>query len=694
MPSEAVDRPTLSIVKPTAVATDSPPRKRLPSVRLLITLIVVIPIAGVSGALIAIATLTSNQIAEQFGREIITNTTAQVSNDVREYLGSAVRVSDLYARRLAEGVLSSTDLAAWETPMFHDLAVNPDVASICFSTLDGDCTWLLHAHDRLELGMVRGSDKDHAIEFAADSDGKVDRSKPIRVYRYDATARPWFKAATASNEPGWTPIYFWFGEGGPASETGTGYTRIVRDSAGTILGVLVIDVTLGSLSKHLKDLPITQTGQAFIVDQQGLIVAASDGLVNSLDGHRMPLAASNSEAAQAIARVVATHENSTAVDSRHVQIDGAPARVQATRLEPYPGIQWQVVTVLPESSFLSKATSLRHRAILLAAGAIVAGLALGLFLSRRLSDPLIRLSAHVARVGAGDFDSQLHLGYASELRAASDEVNRMAGGLKERMMLEQSLTVAQQVQQSLLPPSIPAVQGLQIAACCKYCDATGGDYYDFIDIDQPDRPPGTLLIVGDVTGHGIGAALLMASARGAVRASARSVKSLGEILTRANRALGVNEDGLFMTLSIMLIDPASRIIRWASAGHDPAIVYHPDTDAFEDLAAVDFPLGVESDVRFSEMQRECATPGSIVLIGTDGIWEARNAAGEMFGKARLREIIRRNFTSAGVISDAIKKAMMQHMGPSPLTDDVTFVIAKITGSAGESSSQAPASNGA
>ncbi|MBC8107095.1 MAG: hypothetical protein H7Z14_10935, partial [Anaerolineae bacterium] len=79
--------------------------------------------------------------------------------------------------------------------MFHDLAVNPDVASVCFSTLDGDCTWLLHAHNRLELGIVHGNDKDHAIEFAADLAGNVDRTNPIRVYRYDANARPWFQTA-------------------------------------------------------------------------------------------------------------------------------------------------------------------------------------------------------------------------------------------------------------------------------------------------------------------------------------------------------------------------------------------------------------------------------------------------------------------------------------------------------------------
>ncbi|MBC8106425.1 MAG: SpoIIE family protein phosphatase, partial [Anaerolineae bacterium] len=541
-----------------------------------------------------------------------------------------------------------------------------------------DCTWLLHAHNRLELGIVHGNDKDHAIEFAADLAGNVDRCKPIRMYRYDANARPWFQTALASDGPIWTPIYFWFGEGGPASETGTGYTRIVRDRQGIPLGVLVVDVTLGAFSAHLKELPITRSAQTFLVDEQGLIVAASDGRVNSMDGKRLTPAASDSPAARAIAGVVSRQGADEVVRTRRVNVAGEPARVQATRVTMFPGIRWQVVTVLPEASFLAPATTLQRRAILLAAGAIAAGLALSLFLSRRLSDPLMQLSSHVASISAGDFDSRLQLGQAAELRAASDELNRMAGGLKERMQLEQSLIIAQQVQQSLLPHDVPSPPGLQIAACCKYCDTTGGDYYDFIQIDHPGGSPQTLLVVGDVTGHGIGAALLMASARGAIRASVRTARSLGEILTQANRALAVNENGLFMTMSIMLIDPATRQIRWANAGHDPAIVYHPDTQTFDELLAHDFPLSVEPDVTYREFQRDCATAGTIVMIGTDGIWEARNAAGEMFGKERLRELMRSNSESADSLADAVKRAMYEFVGDLPLTDDVTFVIAKIT----------------
>src|SRR3954451_19172299 len=116
------------------VATVPARPRRLPSLRLLITLIVVAPVAVVSMTIVVIASLASRRIAAELGREITSATMTLVTADVGDYLGQAMRVSDLYARRLRDGVLRPDDLPAWERTMFHDLAANPNVASICFAT--------------------------------------------------------------------------------------------------------------------------------------------------------------------------------------------------------------------------------------------------------------------------------------------------------------------------------------------------------------------------------------------------------------------------------------------------------------------------------------------------------------------------------------------------------------------------------
>jgi sigma-B regulation protein RsbU (phosphoserine phosphatase) len=533
---------------------------------------------------------------------------------------------------------------------------------------------------------VDGRDRDHATEWIAQSNGAVDRSKPLRVYHYDVLKRPWYELALANPYPLWVPIYFWFPDQRDASVTGTGFVRAIRASDGALLGVLIIDVTLSALSDHLRHMDIAHNGSVFIVDEQGLLVAASEGPVNSPEGTRLSPADSSSAAARAIAPLVEASVHGPQVQASEVENqriligwpDGQlPARARITEIKPFPGIHWHIVTLLHEESFLSKAASLRQRAFALAGTAIVGGIALGLLLSRRLSHPLMRLTEHVARVGGGDFDARLHLSHASELNTLANEVNDMAAGLKQRMMLEQSMAVAEEIQQSLLPESVPELRGLQVAACSRYCESTGGDYYDFIHVNRLDAH-GTLVVVGDVTGHGLGAALLMSTARGAVRSACIDAPSLGHILMRANEVLAGNARlGMFMTLALVFVNPETRHVHWASAGHDPAMIYHPDSDSFEELTSGDMPLGIEPSIPYREFSRPCATPGTMILIGTDGIWEARNATGEMFGKDRVQQIIRRHHGSAEELSEAIKQAMYNWVGPAPLQDDVTFVVIRV-----------------
>src|SRR5262249_36667614 len=160
-----------------------------------------------------------------------------------------VRVSDLYTRRIATGKLPTSNLASWEPVMFDDLATNPNVAAICFGNSNGDATYLQRAHGRIELGIADGSRDCAAIEWPANLTGQVSREHPIRSYRYDPRVRPYYTTAVRNRSPAWTDVYFWFGDVGSASETGTGYTRPIYAAGGEakVIGVLTIDVTLSAI---------------------------------------------------------------------------------------------------------------------------------------------------------------------------------------------------------------------------------------------------------------------------------------------------------------------------------------------------------------------------------------------------------------------------------------------------------------
>jgi sigma-B regulation protein RsbU (phosphoserine phosphatase) len=156
--------------------------------------------------------------------------------------------------------------------------------------------------------------------------------------------------------------------------------------------------------------------------------------------------------------------------------------------------------------------------------------------------------------------------------------------------------------------------------------------------------------------------------------------TLGDIVTDVNRefAKDVEDSAQFMTLSLALIDRGENRMCWVRAGHDPAIVYDPDTDSFGSLDDGNgMPLGISQDAVYTASSCDIK-PGQIIFMGTDGIWEARNAQGELFGKERLQQVIHTNSReSARTIALSILDAVEEYRGEGEQEDDSTLVIIKI-----------------
>jgi serine phosphatase RsbU (regulator of sigma subunit) len=239
-----------------------------------------------------------------------------------------------------------------------------------------------------------------------------------------------------------------------------------------------------------------------------------------------------------------------------------------------------------------------------------------------------------------------------------------------------ALNLAQEVQQNLLPQRPPQLESIDLTGRSLYCDETGGDYYDYIEL--PNRNLG--IVVGDVSGHGVSAALLMASVRGYLRARATLSGSAGEIITAVNRLVSMDtvETGQFMTLFYLVVEPQNNRISWVRAGHDPGFLYCPVNERFEELAGAGMALGVDESLNYDDYNRK-VKPGQIVLLTTDGIFEAHNSAGEMFGKERFKEVVRNN---AGLETEGIRKAVFEAVtdfrGDEPQEDDITLVVLKFT----------------
>jgi len=244
---------------------------------------------------------------------------------------------------------------------------------------------------------------------------------------------------------------------------------------------------------------------------------------------------------------------------------------------------------------------------------------------------------------------------------------------------KKALELAGKVQKNLIPAKAPQITGLDIAGRSDPCQEVGGDYFDFLY--GPEYPAGTLrVVVGDISGHGVEAALLMTTARAFIRMRATQPAEPAQVVTLTNHdlALDMGDSGSFMTLFYMEIDPRARTARWVRAGHDPALLYCPARDRFEELVGNGTPLGVNQDFGFTQQALPALHPGTILALGTDGIWEARDPEGRFFGKERFRDIIRRQ--AAGSAQDVVT-AVFDEVGRFcrglPYDDDITLVVIKI-----------------
>ncbi len=280
------------------------------------------------------------------------------------------------------------------------------------------------------------------------------------------------------------------------------------------------------------------------------------------------------------------------------------------------------------------------------------------------------------RVSQGDLTGKVPIATNDEFGIIAGHTNTMIDGLRHRRQLINDLKLAEEIQQNLLPKRPPNHPRLDISGTSLYCDAIGGDYYDFLNL------PGQKLgvVVADASGHGIGAAMHMTAARAFLHLSVREYQDPSILLEEVNRYVTRDSGATsrFLSMFFLEIDAQSQTLRWVRAGHEPAILFDPSNGKFEELSGKGMALGVVDDYRFQMYERQGWVPGSILIVGTDGIHESRNREDTMFGQARSREIIRKHSTaSAEAIQNAVIHALQAFKGDVPQEDDVTLVVIKL-----------------
>jgi sigma-B regulation protein RsbU (phosphoserine phosphatase) len=506
---------------------------------------------------------------------------------------------------------------------------------------------------------------------------------------YDPRLRPWY--IRAKNQGGLT----W---GPPIVDTTTNQLTFTVaapffKSDGSLAGVAAIDVLLPNvLLKSQISSQWSKNMQPFLVGQS-----------NITDNQKKQLwVLSPKEKAPMVADMAGNSKTGMGYQEGHKDFAKLARHFKKNKsgsLEmPYQGVDsfWAYATIFADlhfvivapksivlglseevgesfSSYTRGQTTISIAAIVLV---IIAVAGIALFISRSNTKKVMSIVNGFKRLEQGDFSVRLDLQFKDERDMIVTTFNQIMPRLEEHLRMSRALGVAKDVQQSLLPHDDPTLQGFDIAGTSLYCEETGGDYYDFIDIKD-----GRLaVVVGDVSGHGVSSALLMATARALIMLRASMPGPAASIINDVNKHLSLDtyDTGNFMTFFYCELTAADRQVRWVRAGHEPALIYDPDTDEFDELKGQGPAFGLDYTFEYEEFQRTFS-PKQVILIGTDGIWEMRNEAGEMFGKERLMEIIRSHSSvTAKQVLASITDALKRFRGSQQPEDDVTMVVIKVT----------------
>ncbi|MBN1798147.1 MAG: SpoIIE family protein phosphatase [Spirochaetales bacterium] len=247
----------------------------------------------------------------------------------------------------------------------------------------------------------------------------------------------------------------------------------------------------------------------------------------------------------------------------------------------------------------------------------------------------------------------------------------------EKQKLESEMNIAYKIQASLTPDGAPVYSGLDIACFSKQCESTGGDYLDFVVVDESKLG----IVIGDVTGHGLGASLLMLVARSTFRVLIEDIHDMPELAARMNNRIVQDfSQGRSMTLFFGILNNQNNTLKYVNCGHDDPLWYHAEDGTVSYLAQSGLSLGMLPGVVYKEGEECKLKQNDILVFYTDGITEAMNREKELFGNARLEAVIKKHAAgNSAAIQKQVRRSIADFLQQEKQQDDMTMIVIKATG---------------
>ena len=509
-----------------------------------------------------------------------------------------------------------------------------------------------------------------------------DRSKHATPY----FVQDWYAIPQLMQRPVWIEPYRAEGRGNVLMVT---YASPMIDAQGKFLGVVSCDISLEWLTDLLHSLPLGKDGFAFLVSRNGTLIShpnraliLNESMFSLLD-----------ENGKAILRSIGRDmvQGKSGFIPYNTMFSGQHGWLL---YQPIAANGWSIGIFFPQAELMGKVAELSRIEATVAIIGFLLLIPVILLIARSITGPLRKLAESTRILAAGSLDAPL------PQIAGDDEVARLAKSFvvmrdelkthitmlevaattKER--IESELRIAQRIQMELVPktfPPFPDRDDFELYAMMTPAREVGGDFYDFM---MPD-PDHLWIVIGDVSGKGIAAALFMAVTRTFLRAFFHEEKSPGKVLCRVNNELSRNnEASMFVTLFCGVLHLPSGNFRWANAGHNLPLLLTADGAATFLPKTRGVVAGAMEDIQFSEAEMTLAAGDSLYLY-TDGVNEAMNAAEQLFGNERMQEALVR-YGQAGCVAmvDGIASELTKFVDGAEQSDDITMLALRYCGPSG------------
>ena len=669
--------------------------------RSLLTRLLLI-IAALSSAIFVTTSWGIRHTLETLSRSLIEQTADQTESELNRFFNPVNRQLQMAARWGQQGLLDITDPPALNKLFMPLMETHSQISSVLVADVTGREYLLLRNGNRWLNRETRTAEWGGQSRLTRWGYEMKEPEVTWENLNYDPHSRPWYQGAVrnqnlrAMTPDGgridpihWTKPYIFFTTKDPgitASLAFKGPDEITR--------VIAFDLLLRDITQFTMGLKMSEHGQAVVLsDDDFRVIGLPRALRFADEVQRQALLLKTPEelGVPFMMDTMRTYRRGADMSSKayRVQSAGKTWWVGVRSYPLAPQRMLYITVVVPESDLQGGLQRMRWWILIITGAALLLAVLDVIYLANRYSTPIEALVAQSKRISRGNLAPRTPItSRFEEFQRLAKALDRMREGLRSLLKMERDMQLARQIQQDTFPQELPQLNGYQIAAWNMPAEQAGGDTYDVIGLSRPTGDGSAQLalkkadigvfLLADATGHGIGPALLVTQVRAMIRLAARMGGDPASIIRHMNAQLCSDlKEGRFITAWFGWLNAAGHRLYSFSAGQGPLLYLNAREQTWQVYGADMPPLGAFEDVRITLPEPIAMMPGDIFAVLSDGLIEAVDPAGNMFGKERIMEVLRAHRTAAAAdILAALRREIDAFTGSAPPDDDCTAIIIK------------------